>query len=201
MLEAEPPAVLADLGCGDGTFLELACEQWPSMTPVAVDMSPIAVDFTVERLKKLGRPAAAGVIGDAGDVESWTSRIPASLQAASSFVISSWFVAHEFSGGKAETIIDFFQRLRVALPTASVALAEIVAIAPEVLAENCEGSIMPEFLFFHELSNQGVLSWEAWQSILKQIPYKLTAERQFDVVEDRNGLSVPSSFLWHLKPA
>jgi hypothetical protein len=201
MLDGNPPAVLIDLGCGDGTFLELACGQWPNMTPVASDMSPLAVNYSVDRLKILGRPAGAGIVEDACAVESVCSQLPATLKSASPVVVSIWFVAHEFSGGKPEVVIDFFRRLKLSLPNAEVAIAEIVAIPPDLLARNHEASIMPEFLFFHELSNQGVLSWEAWQEILKEIPYRLSAERQFDLVEGENGSTIPSSFLWHLKPA
>jgi len=201
MLDGQPPAVLIDLGCGDGTFLELACAQWPKMTPVASDMSQLAVNYSVDRLKRLGRPAAAGIVEDACAVESWSSQLDGALKSASPAVVSIWFVAHEFSGGRAEIVIDFYRRLRSSLPHAEVAMGEIVAIPPEVLACNHEASIMPEFLFFHELSNQGVLSWDAWRSILMEIPYRLSAERQFDLVECGNGSTMPSSFLWHLKPA
>jgi hypothetical protein len=201
MLSTNPPAVLIDLGCGDGTFLELGCREWPNMTAVASDMSPLAVNCSVERLEKLGGRAGAGIVENACSVESWVSQIPSALKSASPCVISIWFVAHEFSGGNPETIVDFFRRIRLALPIADIVLAEIVAIPLDVLAANHEGAIMPEFLFFHELSKQGVLSWNSWQSILKQIPYKLSSERQFDLVDDLNGVTIPSSFLWHLKPA
>jgi hypothetical protein len=200
VLGDNPPAVLIDLGCGDGTFLELACREWPNVTPVVSDMSQLAVNYSMKRLNKIGRPAGAGIVENARSVESWVSQLPNSLKSASPCVISLWFVAHEFSEGEPEAIIDFFRCLRRSLPIGDIALAEIVAIPTHVLAANHEASIMPEFLLFHELSKQGVLSWDEWQSILKQIPYRLSAERRFDLVEDGKGLTIPSSFLWHLKP-
>jgi ubiquinone/menaquinone biosynthesis C-methylase UbiE len=196
-----PPAVLIDLGCGDGTFLELACREWPNVTVVASDMSQMAVQYSLARLEKIERPAGAGIVENAGSVESWVSQLPEALKSSSPCVVSIWFVAHEFSDGNPETILDFFRRVRSSLPSAHIVLAEIVAIPPNVLAANHDASIMPEFLFFHELSNQGVLGWETWQRILRQIPYELSAERQFDLVEDQNGAQIPSSFVWHLKPA
>ena len=196
-----PPAVLIDLGCGDGTFLELTCREWPNVTVVASDMSPLAVQFAVSRLEKIGRPAGAGIVENAGSVESWVSQLPDALKSASPCVVSIWFVAHEFSDGNPETIVEFFRRVRTSLPCAHIVLAEIVAIPPNVLASNHEISIMPEFLFFHELSHQGVLSWETWQRIRCQIPYEVSAERQFDLVEDQKGAQIPSSFVWHLKPS
>jgi SAM-dependent methyltransferase len=200
-LAGHPPQVLIDLGCGDGTFLELACREWPAVIVVASDMSPLAVEYSVARLKQIGRPAGAGIVADASAVESWVSELPEALKSASPCVVSIWFVAHEFSNGKPETILDFFHRLRSSLPGAQIVLAEIVAIPADVLAANYSASIMPEFLFFHELSKQGVLGWDTWQAILRQIPYALSAERQFDLVDGGDGAPVPSSFVWHLRPA
>jgi hypothetical protein len=68
------------------------------------------------------------------------------------------------------------------------------------LAENSRISIMPEYLFFHRLSGQGVMSWDAWQRILSQTSYNLAAEVRFDEVTCQNGESLPSGFVWHLKP-
>ena len=119
-LADNPPAVLIDLGCGDGTFLELTCHEWPNVTVVASDMSPLAVQFAVSRLAKIGRPAGAGIVENAGSVESWVSQLPAALKSTCPCVVSIWFVAHEFSDGNPEKIVDFFRRVRSSLPCAQL---------------------------------------------------------------------------------
>ena len=68
----------------------------------------------------------------------------------------------------------------------------------ETMALNKSFSIMPEFLFFHELSGQGVLKYEDYDSILKKIPYKLEKQIQFDLIKTKNK-SIPSAFIWLLK--
>jgi hypothetical protein len=97
-------------------------------------------------------------------------------------------------------VIEFFQELRAALPTAELILGEITALPPELLAAHCATSIMPEFLLFHELSRQGVLRWETWRDVLKKIPYRLQGEALFDLIGESEGEATPSSFVWHLKP-
>jgi hypothetical protein len=87
-----------------------------------------------------------------------------------------------------------------ALPKADIILGEINALPPELLAEHHESSIMPEMLFFHDLSRQGVLTWETWHHVLDEIPYSRIAERQLDLVGDPGERTTPSSFVWHLRP-
>ena len=142
-------------------------------------MSPLAVQFAVARLEKIGRPAGAGIVENAGSVESWVSQLPDTLKSACPCVVSIWFVAHEFSCGNPETIVDFFGEFDRLFHAPTLFLARSCAIPPNVLALNHDLSIMPEFLFFHELSHQGILDWDTWQGILRQIPYTLFLAESF----------------------
>ena len=68
------------------------------------------------------------------------------------------------------------------------------------MAEDQDFSIMPEFLLFHALSGQGLLSWGTWQEVLDGIPYSLKEELRFDEVRPAEGEPIPASFLWVLHP-
>ena len=50
---------------------------------------------------------------------------------------------------------------------------------------------MPEFLFFHEISGQGVLSINELDYIKRRIPYRLAKSFNFDYVkmERKNSIS------------
>jgi 2-ketoarginine methyltransferase len=200
MFNAAHPSALIDVGCGDGQFLTDACSEWPDVSIAAVDLSPIAVDTTLKQLEKFGRKNVVGIVQSGVKVADWVAQLPEALKAGSPLALSMWFVVHEFSGGDPETVIRFFHEVRSALPTADIILGEINALSPELLAEHHESSIMPELLFFHELSRQGVLKWETWHHILNEIPYSLIGERQFDLVGEVGEQITPSSFVWHLRP-
>jgi hypothetical protein len=60
---------------------------------------------------------------------------------------------------------------------------------------------MPEYLFFHELSKQGILLWPEYNEMLRNSPYCLENEWLFDeaTLED-NSSKEPSTFLWILSP-
>ena len=134
------------------------------------------------------------------NVSKWTASLPEALKNSPPLVLSLWFVVHEFSGGNPQTVISFFHDLRSALPNAEIIFGEITALDPELLAQHHESSIVPELLLFHVLSGQGVFSWEIWHNVLKEIPYILIGEREFDVVGNVGEQTTPSSFVWHLRP-
>jgi hypothetical protein len=200
MFNGAHPSALIDVGCGDGQFLTNACTEWPDVSIAAVDLSPIAVETTLKQLETFGRKDIVGIVESGVKVAEWIAHLPGALKAKSPLVLSLWFVVHEFSGGDPKTVIRFFREVRSALPKADIILGEINALPPELLAEHHESSIMPELLFFHELSRQGVLKWETWHQVLDEIPYSLIGERQFDVVGEVGEQITPSSFIWHLRP-
>jgi len=82
-----------------------------------------------------------------------------------------------------------------------VIIGEIVRQEDAALAASHRESIMPEYLFFHDLSGQGVLSWKEYHEIRLQIPYRLVAERLFDEIAGEDGRKEPSSFIWGLVPS
>lgn len=200
LFSAEPPLALIDVGCGDGCFLEFARERWPGVGLFGVDLSETAVETTKIRLGSAKECDAIAVTADGHDVASWSAATPSSLRNSARLVISMWFVAHEFSQGSPQRLKVFFRTLRDTFPQATLVLGEITHIPPDVLASNYELSIMPEFLLFHALSGQGVLSWPTWKSILEEIPYRLSNEQTFDLVCQADGEPIPASFIWHLAP-
>lgn len=174
-LQSNSPAVLIDIGCGDGAFLECICTRWPTLVTFGLDLSDTAVAIARGRA-----------------VSSWSISVPPELRDTDSLVISMWFVGHEFSAGSIDVMVRFFQDLNRAFPKAKILLGEINNIAPSDLAHNRDLSIMPEYLLFHELSGQGVLAWADWQLILQQIPYRLEKECRFDDVTSASGATIPA---------
>jgi hypothetical protein len=198
-LELLQPKAVIDIGCGDGTFLEYAHSSVPNAELAVIDYSQIAVDATTKRFAEKGVGLAAAITSDGALVDHWAAQLPPSFKTDSPVVFTIWFVAHEFSQRSETVLIDFFKKMNATFPKADIIVGEIVNIPRTVLANNARTSIMPEYLFFHRLSGQGPMSWDAWQRILSQTPYSLAAEVRFDEVSTEDGNSLPSSFIWHLK--
>jgi SAM-dependent methyltransferase len=199
-LSSGAPTALIDIGCGDGRFLALARERWPDLAIFGVDLSETAVEQTRIRLSPIIGSGSVAAVANGYDVAIWSEAVPENVRRSPQLVISMWFVGHEFSEGSAAKMVAFFSEVYARCPQAQLILGEIDNIPAETLAEDHDLSIMPEFLLFHELSGQGVLSWNMWLAILDKIPYDLKADRRFDEVRSRSGEQIPASFVWLLAP-
>jgi SAM-dependent methyltransferase len=189
---------IIDLGCGDGTFLELAAAAFSdSGQIVALDLSPEAVTAAARRLSERGFTGGISeIVANAGDIAGWSSHLPA---ARGRELVSAWFVLHEFCAGGAMDAVRFFAALREARPCAEVLVGEITSFTEHELAPHHAHSIAPEFLLFHALSGQSPLSWADWRHVAAEIPYTVAGELRADWVGE--GCSAaPANFIWHLVP-
>ena len=188
---------VADMGCGDGSFLELLLAQQTSADAVAVDLSADAVAAAADRLgARFPGRRVRPLVADGAAVRAWAQQLAGEKQP---LLVTMWFLVHEISGGKAETVIGFLDQVRQALPGAELMVGEIVRHPPGLLAPVHAESIMPEFTLFHDLSGQGLLTAEAWREVEARMPYRVVARREFDPVACAGGAR-PSSFVWHMLP-
>ena len=201
MIKKIKPSFVADIGCGDGVFLSKAMSELPDINVVASDISKISIKSTKRNLKKkFPEIKIKTILSDATDVEKWAKLISDyTKDIKGSLVISMWYLVHEISQNKEEIVIDFFKKINQFCPKAEIIVGEIVNIPEETSRNYRYTSIMPEFLFFHEISGQGVLSWSQYQNIINQIPYQIVEEVWFDKVVEQ-GKELPTGFIWHLTP-
>jgi SAM-dependent methyltransferase len=198
MLEGRSFPFLVDLGCGNGRFLEQALEQNVTSKIGAIDSSILSVKATAANLtKRYHELGIKTVEADARDIKAWSYELPWHSDAG---LFSLWFVLHEFSRNDPQIVIEFLDEMRRCYPTAEILIGELVRVPAEALAGSKAESIMPEFLLFHDLSGQGVLSWEDWAEVRDKMPFKIVSAHHFDCISMPDGERVPSSFIWHLRP-
>ena len=192
MIEGHDTDCLVDLGCGNGEFLRY-------VQPKNVNCRAVGVDIAVEAINSAKSTCSLDFIqANAFDVDEWSSSIPPQK---TNIVISMWFVLHEFSNGKKSRLEAFFNSVFRRFPNALLLIGEITKVCPHDLANARNSSIMPEFLFFHSVSKQGVLAWKEWQELVSAIPYVVQSQQLFDSVESTTGGAIPSSFIWLLRPS
>lgn len=192
--------MLIDVGCGNGYFLREALKAITLKKVAGVDLSAISVKTTENNLKKeFSQCDITMICSDAMAIENWGRGVQEKA-VGQKVAVSMWFLIHEISQGDPVRVINFFKGIHELFPDAPVLIGELVQISEEILARERATSIMPEYLFFHELSGQGILTWDQYQEILEKIPYELSSERLFDELSDGNDGYVPSAFVWCLKP-
>ena len=96
-------------------------------------------------------------------------------------------------------IINFFKNINNLIPNAKILLGEIVEPDFNILSNNKLNTIMPEYLFFHQLSGQGVFSLKELKYILHKIPYRITKKINIDEISHKNKKD-PSGIIWFLEP-
>jgi SAM-dependent methyltransferase len=192
--------LLVDIGCGDGQFLSAFIKSIPDKKIVGIDLAQLAVESTIKNIKQIfPKQDIATLCCDAVDVNKWGKEV-LSIAGKANVIISMWFLLHEISRAKPGNLINFFGAIHKIFPSAPIVVGEVVCQGDDVLVKNHESSLMPEYLFFHEMSGQGILLWHEYLHILQNIPYELAFERLFDEAQDNNGRKIPSTFVWCLTP-
>ncbi len=190
---------ITDIGCGDGRFLEFVLKGVPGVDAVGIDLSEVSVKATRENLqKKFPDRKISTFAADGANVSEWSTKL---LKFAKSedLVLSMWFLLHEISRRDPQNVKNFLLKVHELFPKTPLVICELVRQDTELLVRHRKELIMPEYVLFHDISEQGVLSWPEYQKILKEIPYQLAAERLFDEIGEP-GAKEPATFVWCLTP-
>ena len=192
--------VLVDIGCGDGQFLSTFLKEVPGKKLIGIDLSKLSTETTFANLRQQ-YPAleVSTICSDALDVKYW-SREVLGVSGRGRVAISMWFLLHEISKGSGKILVEFFRQIHQVFPMAPVVVGEVVRQSEDILSKNSAKSLMSEYLLFHEISGQGILSWSEYKEVLKNIPYELSIERLFDEAISDTGERIPSAFVWCLMP-
>lgn len=191
---------VADIGCGDGVFLNMVLKSIPDKRVVGIDNSEVAINAARNNLhKEHPHLEIQTICTDAQHVEGWAEKLR-DIVGKESVAISMWYLIHEISHNNPDRVVAFIKRIHQFFPQAPLVIGEIVRQQDNLLAGTRRMNIMPEYLFFHDFSGQGVLSWQEYQTVLEKIPYILRSERLFDEISDANEDQIPSAFVWCLIP-
>ena len=186
-----------DLGCGNGFFLDLVNKKFKNKKILGSDLSNIALAETKKRFRN---KKIKLLNSNASDVNKWSRWILKNCNTNNnSIIISMWFIIHEISKKNTRLIINFFKNINSLIPNAKILLGEIVEPDYNILSKNKLNTIMPEYLFFHQLSGQGVFSLKELMYILKKIPYRITKKINIDEISHKNKKD-PSGIIWFLEP-
>jgi len=191
---------LIDIGCGDGHFLSTFIKAVPDKRVVGIDLSNLSTQATESNLKeKYPNIDLTTICCDALDVEKWSQE---ALQFANGgkTAISMWFLLHEISRNKPEILIEFLRQVHKTFPSSPLVIGEVVQQSEDILLSNNARSLLPEYLFFHEISGQGILKWQQYKDVIAESDYTLVVEKLFDEAPDKNGNKIPSTFVWCLLP-
>ncbi len=188
---------LIDLGCGNGHFINEVLKRKKNLKIVGIDLSKDSVQTCRKNIKKHVNQNNFKIFKfDISKVKLWNKKISKFLKNRKP-LISLWFMLHEISDHKVKNLKKFLSNLYDAFPKSFIIIGEIVRLENRILKEIYNKSLMPEYLFFHKISGQGIMSWKEYKSLLIDSPYTLEYKWLFD---NANSSKIPSAFVWVLRP-
>jgi SAM-dependent methyltransferase len=189
--------IIHDLGCGDGNFLKSIKKTYKDKIITGSDLSKISIEETKKKIKDKNLKL---IQADALNLDKWINWLKKIYDIKKQKVlISIWFIIHEISNKDVNKIVYFFRKIHKKIPNAKILLGEIVEPDKKLLDNNRYNSIMPEYMFFHQLSGQGIFNYDELNLILKQIPYRCKKKIEVDTIRYKNKEN-PSGIIWLLEP-
>lgn len=193
------PTAIIDLGVGNGDFLKETIQHLKLKKIVGIDLSKKSISISKKNLYNFKKIEKKFIHENANYVNKWSRKLGNFLN-NEKLVISMWFLIQEIAHNDKKNVMNFLNRIHKSFPSATLVICELVRIESKLLSQNKEHSIIPEYLFFHDLSHQYVFSWEDFKDIFKDSPYKIDREYFFDEIKNNKQEIIPSTFITCLSP-
>ena len=185
-----------DLGCGNGFFLNTADKSLQIDRIAGVDLSTISVKHTKKLFRK--RKKSKFFTDDVAKIDSWSKKLDNFISKQDKNIyFFMWFIVHEISEKSLKKIVNFLKKLKKKYPNANLVICELLKNEFKNKKMSANYSIMPEYQFFHNLSNQGIMSLNDYNKIFKLTKLKLKKKILFDNI-NFNGKSSPSAAIFFL---
>jgi SAM-dependent methyltransferase len=187
-----------DIGCGDGSFLNLVKKTNPKIKILGCDLSNKSVMQTKKNLKVRDKDFIFRADGlDIGLIKKKLDKKNIYLNKNS--LISMWFLLHEISNNSKNTLIKYLNNVRNNFPETPILIGEISSLNDNQVRAHNKISILPEFKLFHELTGQGLLTELDYFSIFNRSSYKIKKLIRTDKLK-YNGIYSSSNFVCLIEP-
>ena len=193
------PTAIIDLGVGNGDFIKESIKFLKLKKIVGIDLSKKSISISKKNLSRFNKIEKKFINENANSVNKWSRKLDNFLN-NEKLVISMWFLIQEIAKNDKKNFINFLNKIHKRFPSATLVICELVRIDSKLLSQNKDHSIIPEYLFFHDLSHQHVFSWKDFKDIFKNTPYKIDREYFFDEIKNNDQKIIPSTFITCLKP-
>lgn len=190
--------IVLDIGCGNGTFLNLAKKRNSKIKALGCDLSNKSVSQTKQNLV----PRSKNFIfrANGSNINFIKNKLDKKkIYLNKNSLISMWFLLHEISNNSKNTLIKYLSKVRNNFPNTPILIGEISSLTDKQVKTHSNISILPEFKLFHELSGQGLLSELDYFEIFNKSSYKIKKFIRTDQLS-YNGVRSSSNFVCLIEP-
>lgn len=167
---------VVDLGCGDGTFIETLFKNKFRNIAIASDLSKEAINKSKKRLQSNNN--VEYVLSNALDYNKWSKNIKENKKV----LVCFWFIIHEISNIEKTKLLSFLKGLRK--KKFDILICEINRLNEKKLQKELDTHLMPEYYYFHDISNQKLMSMKEFKNIFRKAKYKEVTKIYFDNIKN-----------------
>ncbi|MDC1167272.1 class I SAM-dependent methyltransferase, partial [Candidatus Pelagibacter sp.] len=190
--------IVFDIGCGDGTFLNLVKNNNRSIQILGCDLSNKSVSQTKQNLKIKKNDYIFKA--DGANINYLKKKLDdKKINLDKNSLISMWFLLHEISDNSNKILIKYLKKIKKTFPTTPILIGEISSLSNKEIQAHNKISILPEFKLFHELSGQGLLTEKDYLKIFNSSNYKVKEFVRTDKLKF-NGINSSSNFVCLIEP-
>ena len=165
---------ILDIGCGDGTFLNVIKKASDKINILGCDLSYQSVRQARSKLLFKNKKKNNIFQSNGNDILRIKKKLfLKKIELDKNSVISLWFLLHEISNDSPKEIESYLKQIRKNFPKTPILIGEISKLDDKIIKAHKSASIMPEFMLFHELSGQGLLTEKQYMTIFKKSSYKI----------------------------
>lgn len=187
---------LIDLGLGDAGLIKYLLKENVKISYAGVDLS----SKVIKALKKKMKHPKNMICEDIFKIKKWSNKIPKTqFKDENKLCINFMFTLHENNFDEDGKVIDFLNNLNYTYPKAKLIITEVFNFPPKVLSKSSAQSILPEFIFFHQLSNQKLFYYNQLKKIFKKSNYFVSEEINYSQIKT-SGYNSPTYSTFLLKP-
>ena len=188
--------LIIDIACGDGNYIKIANQKRSKANFLAVDLSPIALSCAKKNNSKSN---ISYYLCDGKNVKKWSKKALSIVKDKNAkILVTMWFFTHEITNNNTSNLKNLFQNIKSNFKNCEIIVGEIFRQNKNILSKNKDISIMPEFLFFHDLSGQGILKFNEYKKTFKELKIDVKKEYLIDNFKI-NKKNNPTAAVWHLK--
>ena len=165
---------------------------------MGIDNSQLSIKDTKNNIKKRNNNKIYTFKEEASNINNIKKKLAnKGIGKEHSIVFCFWFILHEINNGNKEFLKKYLNQFKAHFPKSSILLCEINKVNSKILVDNKINTVMPEFFYFHQISNQKIMKKEDVKKNIVNSNYKITDELNFDFYEKEKKKN-PSIFIYLL---
>ncbi len=186
-LDADKSYSMLDLGCGNGLYLSLFCEEITNVKAIGVEPAQDSYLEAIEAIAKNGLSKRISLY-NMGAISFFDQ-----YEGASPDYIIFAFVLHEILAQSGyDGLVELLEKIKNRFPTSQLIIIEVDFILSDhqKMKQGIEKQYYNPYYLIHTFTEQQLEPTKFWQTLFKKVGYAITKETVADIAIDPSKLEI-----------